>query len=374
LDNSEKKTRVGIITFHRAINYGALLQTYALQTSVEKLGCECEVIDYHNERIERQYKKFTLMNAKGVKDVAKIFLYATTQNRKYDKFRSFASRYLHLSPVCRNYDELIRISSRYDILISGSDQVWNYRLSDYDKAYFLKFEKNNKKKNAYAASFGISEIPEEKIEDYRKLLKDYNQITVREKRGAELIKNLTGRDVGVALDPTLLLRKEEWDRIAEEKQKKSDYILIYSFGLTKTMNSFVDMLSKRTGCRVIFFPVTYSIRDRIKARYVKNASPEDYLGFFKNARYVVTNSFHGTVFSITYNKPFFLERHSEHQHNNNSRFDNLLDLLELHDREIIKGENHNIDKPIDYLRVNSILEQERMKSMAYLERLFSVSE
>ncbi len=221
MDNLDKKTRVGIITFHRAINYGALLQTYALQTSVEKLGCECEVIDYHNERIERQYKKITLMNAKGVKDVAKFFLYATNQNGKYDKFRSFASRYLHLSPVCSSHDDLNKISSGYDLLIAGSDQVWNYRLTDFDTAYFLSFEKNRRKKNAYAASFGISEIPEEKIEDYRNLLNNYNEITVREKRGAELIKNLTGRDHGLALDPTLLLSKKEWDTIATERKENN---------------------------------------------------------------------------------------------------------------------------------------------------------
>lgn len=368
MDNLGKKTRVGILTFHRAINYGALLQTYALQTSIERLGGYCEIIDYYNELIEKQYQKFSFSRARSFRDVAKFFLYASTRNRKYDKFRSFTSRHLHLSPVCRNQEDLIRISSRYDVLISGSDQIWNYRLSDSDTAYFLSFEKNRRKKNAYAASFGISEIPEEKIEDYRDFLRDYNEITVREKRGAEILRSLTGREVEVALDPTLLLLQEEWEKIAKVN-KKSDFILIYSFGLTSTMKSFAKMLSKETGFRIVFFPVSYSVRHQINATYIKMASPEDYLGLFKNARYVVTNSFHGTVFSIIFNKPFFIERREENHPNSNSRFENLLNLLGLHEREIINGKNDAIENPIDYTCVNSILEQERMKSIAYLERI-----
>jgi hypothetical protein len=371
LNDLDKKTCVGIITFHRAINYGALLQVYALQTSVEKLGCNCEVIDYHSNCIDRHYNKLVLSKCKGFKNLAKFFLYARAQNSKYDKFHSFSNRYLHLSSVCKNHNDLSLISSCYDFLISGSDQVWNHNLTDFDAAYFLSFEEDSRKKKAYGASFGILDIPEEKIDDYRRFLKGYSYITVREKQGEKIVKNLTGNAVGVVLDPTLLLGKDEWNQIAAEIRER-DYILIYSFGLSMTMKRFVEGLSKRTGFRVIFLPAYYSVRDRIDASYVKNAGPEEYLAFFKNARYVVTNSFHGIVFSLKYNKQFFIEKLEGTLKERNTRFDSLLDLLDLHDREIINGENCNIDEPINYTRVNGILEQERMKSMAYLERLVSV--
>jgi hypothetical protein len=215
----------------------------------------------------------------------------------------------------------------------------------------LSFEKDNKKKNSYAASFGISKIPEDKRDFYKKALKGFNHITVREKQGAKIIKNLTGRDVEVALDPTLLLRREEWDRVAAENDA-SDYLLIYSFGLTSTMKLFAEKLSKRTSCRIVCLPASYSIFNLVKGKYIKKAGPEEYLGYFRNARCVVTNSFHGALFSINYNKAFYFERNT-----NNSRFDNLVDLFDLHDREIINGENCNIENPIDYTHVNVILEQ-----------------
>lgn len=158
LGNNRKKARVGIITFHRPINYGALLQTYALQTSVERLGAECEIIDYHSNCIDSRHKKRVLSGCKGLKDVMRYILYAHNLNAKFDKFRLFASQFLHLSPACNDHDELTDVSSRYDILISGSDQVWNYNINECDTAYFLSFEKDNKKKNSYAASFGISKI------------------------------------------------------------------------------------------------------------------------------------------------------------------------------------------------------------------------
>lgn len=372
MSNLVKKNRVGIITFHRAINYGALLQTYALQVSVEKIGGECEVIDYHNKQIDRQYIKLSLSKAKGLKDFAKYILYSRTHNRKYEKFRSFASKYLHLSSMCRDHNDLSRISSRYDLLISGSDQIWNYGITDFDTAYFLSFLNDRVKKNAYAASFGISQIPEEVAQDYKNLLGEYNKITVRENQGAEIIRDLTGRDVEVALDPTLLLCMKEWNKIAAEKKEK-DYILIYSFGLTPTMKSFAENLSKKTGCRIIFFPASSFVRNWIRAPFVMSASPEEFLGFFKNASYVVTNSFHGTVFSILYEKSFFLEKHKPRLMNRNSRFDSLLDLLLLHDREIVNGENKFIEKRIDYTRVTSALEQERMKSLAFLEKIVNFS-
>ena len=364
----QKLPEAGIVTFHRAVNYGALLQTYALQAAVEKLGHTCEVIDYHSHGIDRNYFKKHPWNCRGLKDVARYLLYWRNNNKKYDKFRSFASRRLNLSAPCQSHEDLTRISSRYKHLICGSDQVWNYTHSDFDSAYFLAFEKNQQKKNAYAASFGFSEVPEEVRPEYETLLKSFNRVYIREKQGVEIFNRLTGRNAETALDPTLLLSRSEWNDIAEES-KEEGHIFIYSYGLPPAVRSLAEKLSRKTGSRIIYTPASYS-HGKVPLNYsLKIGSPEEFLGSFKEARYVLTNSYHGTIFSIIYNKPFFVEGF-----NYNSRISNLLALFELSDRLILDGEEPEIEKATDYSRVNSILENEKKKSLGMLGQIFSYTQ
>jgi len=275
---------------------------------------------------------------------------------------------LNLSDVCVTRQDLQEISSEYDRFICGSDQVWNHNITDFDRNYFLDFTEDTLKKNSYAASFGISSIPLEHAKEYKTLLKGFNHISVRENQGKKIIKDLINREAELVLDPTLLLNKQDWERIAIDYKKEKEYILLYTFGNSPTIKTFVEELSEQTGYAIVY--ISYSAIKRVNAIYEKCVGPAEFLGLFKNARYVVTNSFHGTCFSLNFNKEFFLEMLPESQ-GVNSRLENILDLFDLRSRQIINSANANIFKAIDYDEVNKKMLVERQRSLDFLNKIIS---
>lgn len=332
--------KVGITTFHRARNYGAVLQTYALQKALENLNIESDVIDYRENAIDLNYK---LLSKKSAKKFIRDIAYFPILNKKYKKIENFVNNNIKLSEKKpTNLEELKKLENDYDTFITGSDQVWNYRLTKWDEGYFLNFVSNNKKKNSYAASFGLNEIPEKEKEKYKMMLKDYNYISVREEQGTKIVKNLINNEVTQDVDPTLLIRKNEWESIAKLPKEK-DYILIFVMQKNKSIFEFAEKLAQKTNCEIIY--IADSLKKRIKGKYKYTVSPEEWLGYFINAKYVITNSFHGLAFSINLNKEFFLEMQVPPA-TGNSRLETLLDRFNLRDREIINCENNHIDEKI----------------------------
>ncbi len=360
------KIRIGILTFHRALNYGALLQTYALQETLKKLGCEPNIIDYRSKVMESRHHEARISDCHSLQDLVRFIFYAKHRNRKHKKFRDYSAANLVFSDVCVNCEQLNKLSSEYDKFICGSDQVWNYKLTEFDRNYLLDFTQDTSKKNSYAASFGISNIPTTYRDDYKTLLNGFSHISVRENQGKEIIKGLINREAELVLDPTLLMTKQEWGGIATDYQNKKEYILLYTLGSSPTIKTFVEELSRKTGYSIVY--ISYSIIKKIDAIYEKCVGPTEFLGLFKNARYVVTNSFHGTCFSLSFNKDFFLELLPESQ-GVNSRLEHILDTFDLRSRQIINGKTGNIFSEIDYITVNNKLESERQRSLDFLKRI-----
>lgn len=359
----------GIITFHRAVNYGAVLQTYALQKALRNLNIDSEVIDYRDNIIDNRFKFFY---DKSLKKLVKDFIYFPIFYRKNKKFEEFIEdNIVTTKKIIRNCDELNQLKE-FDQYITGSDQVWNYRLTNWDKAYFLDFVKDNKKKNSYAASFGMNEIPKKEQEKYKSLLSQFNHISVREENGIEIIHKLINKDidVDVDVDPTLLLKKEDWIEIAKEPKEK-DYILIFVMQKNESTFKFAEKLAQKTNCEIIY--IADSIKRRVNGKYKYTLSPTEWLGYFLNAKYIVTNSFHGLAFSINLNKDFFVELQRPPA-TGNSRLENMLDLLNLRDRQIIDADNNNIDKEINWKEVNRILDKKRTESFDNLRSVYLRSE
>jgi hypothetical protein len=354
--------KIGIINFHRAINYGAVLQAYALSEAIKKLGYNAVTIDYKNPLIEKIYNP-RYINYKSLKGILSGILTYNRRKRKKELFEDFRAKYFTLYEPPNLYS---LNTDEYYKFITGSDQVWNYNLTEYDTVYFLEFISVSKKKNSYAASFGFDEIPDEYVEDYRGFLEDFNQISVREEQGAQIIKNLLNRHAEVVLDPTMLLSKEEWIKISKKYKRNKNYILIYQLAASQSLLDFAVELSKQTNCEII--NISDAIRRRIKAKYVTGVGPQEFMGLFSNARYIVTNSFHGTAFSINFNKPFFVEMLPPPA-KVNSRLENILDTFDLRSRQIINGTNANIFTDIDYATVSKKLELERKRSLDYLKRI-----
>ncbi|MDD6214507.1 MAG: polysaccharide pyruvyl transferase family protein [Firmicutes bacterium] len=347
---------VKIITYHRAVNYGAVLQAYALARAIrEYVRPDVFIYDHVNEKIANSYALF-----KKSKNPAGTAIQIATlpfKLKKHAKFKAFTDKYIPLSANV----------SDGDIFITGSDQVWNYRGTDFDKAYFLDFVKRKENRNSYAASFGLADIEDSYFDEYKRLLSNFNNISVREERGREIVQKMTGRDVPVVLDPTLLLSAEEWRKELVHTLKHEDYILVYLMVKTPTVIDFVKKLAERTGL-VIYYINDYALPFCKKCSVMRCIGPEEWVSLFSGAEYVVTNSFHGTAFSINFNKKFFVEMQPE-EIGVNSRLENILDKFGLNERIIKNSDSEAWDKTIDYDRVNRILYKEKEKSMAYLENI-----
>lgn len=356
------RKKIAILTFHRSINYGAVLQAFALKSVITELNADCSIIDYKNQFIE-DINQVKLLNFNSTKDFINGIITYPTKKKKFNKFIHFRKKYLQ--PVEFNAND----QKMFDVFITGSDQVWNYRLSNFDKTYFLDFVNDNRKKNSYAASFGFSEIPEEHTELYRSLLKGFNNISIRETQGAKIIADLINQDKPVVLDPTLLLDKKQWESMFNIRRGiaiNKKYILLYLMISEPAIVKFTEKLASETGYEIIY--ITDKLVRKLNATYERTVSPVEWLELFLNATYIVTNSFHGVAFSINFNKEFFMGLLPSSA-DVNSRLENIIKLFGLEDRKITRNTQMDMKPGIDYNRVNSILQSEKVKSKEYLMKI-----
>lgn len=353
--------KLGIITFHRAKNYGAVLQTYALNKATQDIGIDSEIIDYRENKIENDYSFF-----KEKKKILKDLINYPLKIGKWKKFDNFLKENVNLSKIYKSSEELQHANESYDCFLTGSDQVFNLKMTGNDQNYFLNFVKNPLKKNSYAASFGQKEIPYDKKEEYKSLLKDFNNISIRENDAIKIVKDLVDKEPRIDVDPSFLLSKEQWESLSEKPKEKNKYILLFVMQKNKSIFDFTENLAKKTGYKIIF--ITDGYKKLIKAKHKRTVSPKQWLGYFSNAEYIVTNSFHGLAFSLIFNKNFFVELQKKPA-TGNSRLETILEEYSLKDRLIKEGKNDEIDKKIDWNFVNSKMNANKEKSLKYLKGL-----
>ena len=345
--------KIGIITFHRAVNYGAVLQAYALQEIIEKMGHKAEIIDYRSPKIEKDASPFVgFRNGSAITTAVKRCIFRL---RKNVAFHFFFRKYINLSPKVVKKADLEKIADNYDIIFTGSDQVWNIGCTENDTTYFLDFVKDSKKKNAYAVSFGSDELYENGLFDYKRLMNDFNSISVREKSGVDIVNHILDREATLVLDPTLLLTSEDWESLVKKRPINEKYIFVYYLRPPKNLIEYISKLADRTGYKIIDAKSS-------KSFFMKN-SPIDFLTWIYHSEYFVTNSFHGTVFSLVFKKQFMVELNNKFDVNNRSKA--LLDLVNL-DRDISLDTIGKIDEEIDYSIVDDILAEQRKKSLDFL--------
>lgn len=358
--------KVGIITFHRALNYGALLQAFALRYSLLKLGAEAQILDYRNPIMEDMYSYPSFSQRKNLRDKVKFLIQGKSELKRRAKFEYYRNKYLNLTNELHTEEDMKLVSDEYDKLITGSDQVWNYGAHNFDKNYFLKFANERAKKYSYAASFGISSLPKEYTSEYKSVLSDFAMCSVREKQGLEILSTLGIENRRIDLDPTMLLPKEDWlSQFNISVNPKQKYIFAYYFELTGTLRSYIEQLAKKTDCTVVFVGNPLKAPFRCKCKALKTADPIDFVNAIANAEYVVTNSFHGTVFSIIFNKKFYVEL-LKTDSKVNSRIENILYTFSLENRII---DAHSQSDEVDWNLVNSQMCEMRKESVDYLKEI-----
>lgn len=360
--------KIGILTYHRAENYGALLQAYALKTYLEYLGYNVEFVDYwpeyHSEFYNLfSYNTFRKRNIKG--KLYYLFVYVVrffSKVTRKKKLQRFMHQYLGLSK-CPLYTETSCKTERYDAVIYGSDQIWRKQHLggvEFDSWYFGSDNIIADRKIVYAGSMGsIANNSED--EDYlKKMMNNFDSISVRER---DLQDYLGKFDVCSTLvnDPVFLLSKEEWRRIEEKPKNKGKYIVFYNLLLTKVSESFALELSKKTGLPL--YEINYkSLFPRHGVNLVRAASIEQFVGLIDNAEYVVSNSFHGVALSLILEKQFFAVGFGKRA----NRVVSLLNRLDIIDRYSECGVGNLDFRPINYQDVKKRIDAFVSQSVNYL--------
>ena len=350
--------KVGIVTFHHALNYGAVLQAYALQSYLSSLGIDSDVIDYRSPYIEYFYKPIKANPFKNGKMFLREMLYYGVNKKKRAKFDCFLRRYVKLSNKVESKQELQQINLEYDLFIAGSDQVWNLKWSGLDKTYFLDFADKNKK-YSYAASFGFEKIRDGQAETYQKLLEDFQAISVRENTGKEIVQELLDREAEVSVDPTCLIDKTEWEKICTYPDERG-YVLVYMLDQSEELISFAKKIASERDTKIIY--ISDALKKKHGFDYRGFLSPSEFVGLFASAGYVVTNSFHGLMFSVIFEKEFCIQ-YQKKADAPNSR---LVDFINDYHLESRLLENIRAEEKTDYALVKKIMKQKVEQSKKFI--------
>lgn len=344
--------KVGILTFHRANNYGAVLQCYALQTYLESLGMDVEVIDYLQPAIEKSYNTLNLdLLSEKISHPLDFLRYIKNipirriRNSKFDKFRKGT---LHLSPVFTGKGLL-----DYDIIFHGSDQIWNPKLTGgrLDDIYLGFYrQKEHGKKITYAVSFEDKHISEDEAAIYKAGIKNFDAISLREPSLGKILSPLTYKKINFVVDPTLLLSRSNYDRIAEDVYEKENYVLVYTVGPASLALKIAYRIASERNLKVI--NITH-----------KNITPNSFVGYFKHASFVVAVSFHGTIFSLLYNKNFYTVATGM---TSDVRYYDLLNELRLNSRCVTCMPDKITD--VNYASFNTNLEEYLSASKEFIRQ------
>lgn len=375
--------------FHE--NYGGMLQAYATVTMLEERGLDYELIQYEKHyslwgKIKQLPRLFNsiLINDKKEAFLKKMGKYKHPEFAMHDAIRLKAfkefksSHFTKLSPVFVGFDNLCKGARRYNAVITGSDQLWSPAglPTNY---YNLMFVPTNIRKISIASSFGVKDVPWYQIARTRKYLNRIEFISMRENRGSELIKELTGRNVPTILDPVFWFDKEEWKRLIPTKQEYNEpYIFAYFLGNTPHFREAVRVAAAQLGCKIVTLRHLdqYVNSDEAFGDFAPyDVDPAKFLNLLRGAKYVCTDSFHGSVLSIIHHKAFVVfNRYAEGaKHSKNSRIDTLCGNLGLTDRRFISKEqlSQQLTSPTDYSSVDSKLNLLRGATTQYLNQAFN---
>lgn len=299
--------KIGILTMHRVIHFGSVLQAYALQQVLFKMGYDNEIIDYiyPNERHIGKKRR----NFKGW--IYDFFYRPFSLHKQQNKIALFiANSMTKTRRTYRTPEALARKCPKYDVYLTGSDQVWNTDYLNGDKSFFFDFIHDSARKISYASSFGRFSFEGDKAKSWLNSLKTYSYISVREKKAQAIIRKHTGINTEIVLDPTLLVTKDQWEIFAGDNCPVTDkYILVYI--LTYAWQPFpyalevVKYFEQKLGWKVVVLEPLHLKDDNPEWIYLENLSPQDFVNLFKNAGLVLTTSFHGTAFAINLERPFY---------------------------------------------------------------------
>lgn len=367
--------KICIATWYGPANFGTGLQAVALSQYLINSGYE---VSYVEDKRNINTKTKISQNKDRLYIIKELLSGRWLCRRKYKKDfiekrrlqKQFLEKYSTVFSILSNDDEQ-KINDTFDIFIAGGDQIWNP--SVYENVFLLSMANDEKIKISYGTSVGVKEIPNKLKDVYKTYLNRLSYISVRERQSAEALRTFIEKDIAVVVDPTFLLSADEWEFLLKdaeinEKEFAEPYILCYFVGTRKSYWKYVEKVHKSTGYSVVVIPINNEAYVNRFDKYVK-VSPAEFLWLIKHATIVCTDSFHATVFSIQYDKEFytlkrFLDESSDSQ---NGRLQNLLSAYQLDSRLICNEKKFVRNREIDYDRVKKVLQEERIRSIKWLQ-------
>lgn len=364
--------QVGIVSRVHGINYGANLQAVALQTVIQKMGVTTEYINYEVTVSSKSYKKQIL--SWGYSIVRQFLGFRKRLLRTIE----FQKSYLHLSPVLPNEQSLQAYSKRYNILMAGSDQIWNPRYYPLSAGLYLLSFNDDCRKVSYASSFGVTTLPNDLKPIYKQMLAKFESISVRENQGVSILEEIGVKNVKCHIDPTLLMTADEWKcYFKTDPLIKTPYICCYVMPGADELNKYIYLKAKELQKTLPLHPQIVILGEKeykglcSHNTYIRTAGPVEFLNCIYNAQYVLTSSFHGTCFSLIFKKDFFTILSAKNRFN--SRMTSLLKLLSLEKRIYYQEDNRLLDTSVCSFEIaTEKLNEEREKSLDYLKGLLSL--
>lgn len=381
---------IGLVTCYFHHNYGSMLQAYATEMIMQQMGlpfqtiaCKAPINYMQENKILYIIKKLLIADWKMRLGKMKIErakkenpMFAKNWEIRNKAFDQFAETFFHVSPYCKNREELSKMAENYSAFLVGSDQLW--RTDSVEHGYYtLEWVPDHIRKIAYSTSIGVKEVPWFQVEKNKRFMNRFDHIALREQSACDLVYKLTGRKVPVVLDPTLLFTGDQWLEIQQQEPlTNGKYIFCYLLGDNPSQRKFIKRVKEKTGYKIValqqlddYIPSDEGFAD--EAPYV---GPREFLNYIRNAEYVFTDSFHCSVFSILYKKNFFtFSRFAEGaKQSTNTRIDNLLHITGLEERRMTNDKT--IEEVVNFKRnfdgVDEKLNALRKSSMDYLYNAF----
>ena len=353
--------KVGILTWHYYSNFGSALQAYALQETLKDVDVCPQFINYRNP-------KYGTISPFRV--LVRYMLGKILPQKFYSPYIFFQKDYFKETKLTQNLEEAKKLCAEMDAVVCGSDQIW--APNAFNSLYMADFEGDNTQRISYAASVGLNDIPDDKAEIYTKLLAKFSDISVREDAGKELLREKCGADAKVVLDPTLLRDVSDYRKIEKKPfvMPEEKYVFCYFLNKDHSYRERVEKYAKERGLTVC--GISARAADKEWMQLLPTIGPREFLYLISNADKVITDSYHGTVFSLLYHKDFAtLERFSaEDPICQNSRIYQLRDVYGLADR-IYPAQKEIEDIPYDYEKFEQILAEKRQASIAFLKEALS---
>lgn len=353
--------KIGIVTYHRTLNYGACLQAIATRVVLERLGHEVYYVDYWPEYHKDAYKTFSIKRLLklGLRSkyyyLVEFIRFHNFRKKRIDNFAPFFEKYI--TPYCKPCDE------SFDVIIYGSDQIWRKQgaLKDYNPVYFGENAFIAPKHIAYSASMGILPTQENDLRRIKQLISNLDCIAVREQNLKNLLESLDRTDVSLTLDPTLLLNAEQWDSILPTPNTiRQKYVLVYGISSVPIEMSEIIKFAHSRGCSVKVLLGVAKEEDGVSTFTTQD--PSMFISLIKSADFVITSSFHGLVFSIIYAKEFLASYMG-----NSNRAETLLKILGIEGRILKNGESIPQHLPqLDYSQINNVLKKKVIESTKYI--------